>query len=123
MSNRAKLFNGSRCNISGDSPGAAAATSQQIPWGQAALAQARGGDTSALCLTEALAVYHAQAAAARRAFNGRELMLFESHPEKIGRLIDLLIEGTYDVTPDHGEILGHVLQGETDALFRNRERS
>jgi hypothetical protein len=23
----------------------------------------------------------------------------------------------------HGEILGHVLQAETDALFRNRQRS
>ena len=55
-------------------------------------------DPGALCLSEALVVYRDQAISAQQTYNGRELMLFESHPERIGRLIDLLVESNYRET-------------------------
>jgi hypothetical protein len=57
--------------------------------------QLAGENGEAPSLSEALAALHAQAAEARRTVNKRELTLFESQPEKIGQLVDRLIEGNY----------------------------
>lgn len=61
-------------------------------------------DTSNLSLSEAMTVFHAHAADARRMRNGRELTLFEEDPVRVGRLIDLLIAGNYRDTA--GNIAG-----------------
>jgi hypothetical protein len=49
-------------------------------------------------LSEAVAAFHAHAAEARRAYNGRERTLFEADPERVDRLIALLVEGNYRET-------------------------
>src|SRR5262249_14373349 len=50
------------------------------------------------CLSEALIALHQHATAAQGIYNSRELMLFESNPAKIGRLVDLLVQGNYRET-------------------------
>jgi hypothetical protein len=63
-----------------------------------ATAQTRAADESELCLSEALLLLQRQAEQAQQTYNGRELMLFESQPAKIGRLVDLLVQGNYRET-------------------------
>jgi len=63
-----------------------------------ALAQTQADDASTVCLSEALSALTERAKEAQRTYNGRELMLFESQPAKIGRLIDLLVAGNYRET-------------------------
>jgi hypothetical protein len=60
-----------------------------------ALTQTRDGGEGEACLSEALVHLHEQATHARQTYNGRELTLFESQPARIGRLIDLLVQGNY----------------------------
>ena len=55
-------------------------------------------DARSLSLSEAVAAFHAHAADARRTYNGRERTLFEADPERIDRLIALLVEGNYRET-------------------------
>jgi hypothetical protein len=60
-----------------------------------ALAKTRTDDETALSLSEACAALQAHAEKAQQIRNGRELTLFEAYPERIGRLVDRLIEGNY----------------------------
>jgi hypothetical protein len=60
-----------------------------------ALATHHADGDEALSLSEAITALHAHADEAQRTRNGRELALFESHPERIGRLVDFLIQGNY----------------------------
>jgi hypothetical protein len=54
------------------------------------------GDAAGLSLAEALTAFNASAEAAQRACTDRrELTKFEDQPEKVRRLIDLLMEGNY----------------------------
>jgi hypothetical protein len=53
-------------------------------------------DVAGLSLAEALTAFNASAAEAQRACTDRrELTLFESQPERVHRLIDLLMQGNY----------------------------
>src|SRR5262245_6191057 len=70
--------------------------SQEIA--ERASAQTRAEDGNEACLSEALVALHQHATAAQGIYNGRELMLFESNPAKIGRLVDLLVQGNYRET-------------------------
>jgi hypothetical protein len=63
-----------------------------------ALEQTRVGGEGEACLSEALVHLHQHATSAQQIYNGRELMLFESQPAKIGRLVDLLVQGNYRET-------------------------
>lgn len=55
-------------------------------------------DGDAPSLSEAIAALQTHAQEARRTYNGRELMLFEAEPEKVGRLVDYLVQGLYRET-------------------------
>ena len=60
-----------------------------------AMAQTRSDEATSLSLSEALAALHAHAEEAQRTHNGRELTVFEKHPDRIGRLVDALMAGNY----------------------------
>ena len=64
----------------------------------AANAPAVAADAAGLSLSESMAVFHAHVADAQHARNGRELTVFEAHPEKAGRMVDLLLAGNYRET-------------------------
>lgn len=56
------------------------------------------GDADGVSLSEAIAALHAHSVEARVTRNGRELTVFEAHPDKVGRMIDLLVAGNYRET-------------------------
>jgi hypothetical protein len=55
-------------------------------------------EASAASFSEALAEFHTHVQGAQQRYNGRELTLFESPPEKVGRLFDLIVAGNYQET-------------------------
>jgi hypothetical protein len=63
-----------------------------------AIGRNTAADSSALCLSEALAAFHEHCREAKDRYNGRELTLFEAQPEKVGRLFDLIVAGNYRET-------------------------
>jgi hypothetical protein len=65
---------------------------------EAGLRDTASKDSSALCLSEAFAAFHAHCQQARERYNGRELTLFESEPEKAYRLFNALLDGNYRET-------------------------
>ena len=64
----------------------------------AALKETASEDSSSLCLSEAFAAFHSHCEQAKEQYNGRELTLFESQPEKACRLFNALIDGNYRET-------------------------
>ena len=88
-----------------------------------ALAQTRADDGASLSLSEAIAVLHAHADEARRTRTGRELTLFEAHPEKVGRLIDELIAGNYrDTAATLAGMTSRSVRGWMDAADKGDAR-
>ena len=76
-----------------------------------------------LTLSEAINALRDHAAEAQRTRNGRELALFEAHPERIGRLVDRLIEGNYrDTAATLAGITARSIRGWMDAAEKGDPR-
>jgi len=88
-----------------------------------AMAQTRSDEATSLSLSEALAALHAHAEEAQRTHNGRELTVFEKHPDRIGRLVDALTAGNYrDTAATLSGIAARSVRGWMEAAERGDSR-
>jgi hypothetical protein len=88
-----------------------------------ALVRSQTHESVAESLSEAIVALHAHGDEARRTRNGRELTLFETHPEKIGRLIDHLLAGNYrDTAGTLAGITARSVRGWMEAAERGDSR-